>query len=173
MGCRHTWDSPVCTNNRTKAELKPGGVHKQHSCRAGRGTAGGRSSSSRCAGCAGARGEPTWASGADRPVVLPLFFPHALEFLSPKAASHRATACLSERGAETGMLRGVEESRHCTHRQHRFSRERCDITDSSPALAARVRSRCGAGGAGSLPGPVLPAAGVLRGCRKTGQPKSR
>lgn len=72
-----------------------------------------------------------------------------------------------------GMLQGLEESGHCTGRQHRFSREHCDSTDRSPAPAARAKSRCGAGSAGSFPGLVLSAAGVLRGGRKTSQPKAR
>lgn len=37
FGLRHTWDSPICSDNRMKAELKPSDVHEQQPCRAGRG----------------------------------------------------------------------------------------------------------------------------------------
>lgn len=70
FGLRHTWDSPICTDNRMKAELKPSDVHGNNP--AGLVGDGWRLTAGLCllAVCAGTGGQPTCCEMCFSPALL-------------------------------------------------------------------------------------------------------
>lgn len=162
-GCRHARDAPVCTDNERKAELKPGDVHKHHPCRAGRGTARGLQQRfpwcllARRAAC-GRTPLRVWCRLALGPALA---LPSCTAGFEPKSSKPPNHGLLVGAGSRVWAAAG--SGRRCTGRQHGLPPEHCGGTDRSPAPAGRARGRGGAGRAGSFPGLLLPAAGVLGG----------